>query len=327
MMTSSRSPRLGFRRGLALVILSGAAVVLLAAPRGDKVRRFTTPSANSQPGAIVAGADGALWFIERGTGAIGRITTAGEISEFPIAAGGVLSSLAAAPDGSIWFAESSAGRIGRITNGGSVSEFSILEGGQPIGIAFGPDGNIWYTNAAGTIGRLAPDSSVVEFAVPSGEAYGIAAGDNSLWFTEPGANKIGRMGTGGGGAIEYTVPTSNGRPTAIVAGGDHNYWFIEVPLQGPFAPESRIGRVSTVGGILDFTTSVPHSQPGALAIGRDGNIWFTDPPSNTIRSIGPFGKLLRVKIKADRPAGIAAGPDGAIWFTEQPNGIGRISLE
>ena len=49
---------------------------------------FATPSANSFPDGITVGADGNLWFTERSGNNIGRITTAGVITEFavPIAA-------------------------------------------------------------------------------------------------------------------------------------------------------------------------------------------------------------------------------------------------
>jgi virginiamycin B lyase len=53
----------------------------------------------------VAGRDGALWFTEPGINAIGRIITAGVISEFAI--------LTVDPDDPLWFTEQP-DRIGRI---------------------------------------------------------------------------------------------------------------------------------------------------------------------------------------------------------------------
>src|SRR5437762_12516146 len=44
---------------------------------------YTLPSANSQPFGIAAGPDGALWFGEGNGNNIGRITTAGNITEYP----------------------------------------------------------------------------------------------------------------------------------------------------------------------------------------------------------------------------------------------------
>jgi virginiamycin B lyase len=122
------------------------------APREEKVVRYTTPSPYSSPGAIVAGADEALWFLEPGVNAIGRITTGGKITEFPIPTrGSAPSGIAVGSDGHIWFTESATGIIGRIKPGREISEFLLPEGSFPIAIAAGPDGNAWYTSVTGRI--------------------------------------------------------------------------------------------------------------------------------------------------------------------------------
>jgi streptogramin lyase len=46
------------------------------------------PTAGSNPAGITTGPDGALWFTEFGANQIGRITTAGVITEFPIPTAG-----------------------------------------------------------------------------------------------------------------------------------------------------------------------------------------------------------------------------------------------
>jgi virginiamycin B lyase len=75
--------------------------------------RFTAPSI-SDPGAVATGSDGAIWFTE--AGAIGRITTAGKVTSFPISgfpADG--SDIVAGPDGAMWFTDPANDTIGRIT--------------------------------------------------------------------------------------------------------------------------------------------------------------------------------------------------------------------
>jgi virginiamycin B lyase len=59
---------------------------------------------------IVAGSDGALWFAshDRNKNTIGRITTEGAVTEFPILTpaetrASVFSNLVAGPDGALWF--------------------------------------------------------------------------------------------------------------------------------------------------------------------------------------------------------------------------------
>lgn len=64
---------------------------------------------------IASGSDGTLWFREVGANKIGRITTASEVTEFPIPS--VASSpegITSGPDGAQWFAERAPARLGEL---------------------------------------------------------------------------------------------------------------------------------------------------------------------------------------------------------------------
>jgi len=75
---------------------------------------YFVPTFESQPTGIAAGPDGALWFTEVLGNKIGRITSAGAITEYPLpTAGSEPNGIAAGPDGALWFAEGVADRIGR----------------------------------------------------------------------------------------------------------------------------------------------------------------------------------------------------------------------
>ncbi len=83
------------------------------------IDEFAIPSFVSDPfgnpAGIVAGSDGNLWFTERATSLIGRITTLGVITEFSTPTKIARPNLiAAGPDGNLWFAESFKPGIGRI---------------------------------------------------------------------------------------------------------------------------------------------------------------------------------------------------------------------
>ena len=57
---------------------------------------------------------------------IGRITTAGVITEYPIPTpAGVPDGITAGPDGALWFIEYAGNKIGRITTAGVITEFPI----------------------------------------------------------------------------------------------------------------------------------------------------------------------------------------------------------
>jgi streptogramin lyase len=69
------------------VPLALAVALLLALPavgRAVTVRTFRVPSPAADLHQIVAGPDGALWFTEKGANKVASISTAGQITEYPI---------------------------------------------------------------------------------------------------------------------------------------------------------------------------------------------------------------------------------------------------
>ena len=127
--------------------------------------RVPGPDRRDVPVGIAAGPDGALWFTEDGGDRIGRITTAGAITEYPTPAGSGPYDIAAGSDGALWFTENgpAANRIGRIdpaaANAGTsngFTEYSIpTTSSGPVGIAAGGDGALWFTELnASRIGRI-----------------------------------------------------------------------------------------------------------------------------------------------------------------------------
>ena len=195
------------------------------------VPRAVAPSSVS---SITVGPDGALWFIESdGSVAtqIGRITTSGHLTEFPLSLGSNLGGITPGPDGALWFTEQDKNQIGRITTSGQISEFPLLaDSSMPIGITTGPDGALWFTESvanqfgASQIGRITMGGQVSEFPLPialSGTLSGlsdIASGpDGALWFN--GTDGIGRITTSGQ-ISEYILPTIQSRPAGLAVGSD-----------------------------------------------------------------------------------------------------------
>lgn len=133
-----------------------------------------------------------MWFTELSGGRIGRITTAGAVTEFPagVMPGGYVEGITAGPDGAIWFTEPVDARIGRITTAGAVTHVRVGAVGtrQPESITVGPDGNLWFTEAAGPrLGRLTPAGVLTEYPLSLadvGRPTQIARGPNrTIWFT------------------------------------------------------------------------------------------------------------------------------------------------
>lgn len=321
-------------RGLAAALMTAFATPAAA----GAIDEFPLP-AGTQPGGITAGSDGALWFVEEGPSSIGRITTGGVVTDFPVTATAAadvssLDQITLGPDGTLWFTQPNDDQIGRmaIPSGVVLAEYNVPGAdNEPEGITVGPDGAIWFT-AAGVdkIGRipvppLSTSTGGITWVPPSGTAgHGVgditAGPDGALWFTEGDGNRIGRMKPGDP-IDHYPVPTSSSEPSGITPGPDGALWFAE-SLKG------QIGRITTSGAITEYPGA--GTDPSALAVGQDGALWFTE--SNL--SAGVIGRITTAGVITDRfpvptangePSDITAGPDGALWFTEfAGHRIGRI---
>ncbi len=326
------------RRSGAALLMAVAAVIGGAESAGPAVAvTYTSPgtvtefstgiTAASAPVEIAAGPGGNLWFIQRATNQVGRITPNGKVTEFGagITAHSFLQGIAAGPDGDLWFTQQDSDQIGRITPHGKVTEYSagITTTSGLMGITAGPDGNLWFTQTASDqIGRITPHGKVTEYSAgitAASEPDGIAAGpDGNLWFTQTASDQIGRI-TPRGKVTEYSAGiTAASGVSEIAAGPDGNMWFTE--FNG-----NRVGRITTgvssaVGTITEFSTGITsNSNPRGIAAGPDGNLWFTEFNDGQVARITPKGKVKEFSTgiaAASRPAGIAAGPDGNMWFTE-----------
>jgi len=185
-------------------------------PAGPDPTKEPAGSAQGEPLAITAGPDGNLWFTEIGHvgSSIGRITTSGKITEFPLPSANTFpSSITAGSDGNIWFTvigtNNGPSKIGVITPQGKIREFTLSH--SILGsITRGPDGNLWFT----------------EFQ------YGV---------TGTTAGKIGSITTAG--KISYfPLPRSSNSPTSITFATDHTLWFIEVEIT-PTDPSGKNGKI------------------------------------------------------------------------------------
>ncbi len=270
------------------------------------LREFPVSDPDQFLRGITDGPDGALWFAEEGKckndrcsdftdGKIGRITTQGRITEFPVpSTNGHPWEITHGPDGNVWFTEIGdnlhapghghkieGNKIGRITPQGQVTEFPVPTFDSfPNHITTGPDGALWFTeNTGNKIGRITTSGAITEFPIPTpnSRSIGITAGlDGNLWFTEQIGQRIGRI-TPQGLVTEFPLPNA-GNPVDITVGPDGAQWFTEVVGQ-------RIGRIATDGSITEYPLP-PGSFPLPIAIGpgfRD--VWFAEVGTNSLGRI------------------------------------------
>ena len=209
----------------------------------------------SEPTAITAGPDGNLWFTQAARPGIGRITTAGVITEY----------------------------------GAGTS------GGRPNDIVTGADEQLWFTlSGPDGVGRLDPATGAVtvftQDITPGGAPNGIAAASNKkLFFTETAGARLGRIKTDGRVEEISEGITAGAQPAAIAEGGDGALWFTDASEPG------RLGRLyPDAGEVEQFTAALsdgvaPGDGPGGIVAGPDGNVWFTQPgsPSRIVRVTVP----------------------------------------
>src|ERR1700693_1833325 len=302
--------------GACLAALFG--LVLPGVVLAQVITEFTVPG---QPYGIVAGPDGALWFTEYSGNKIGRFTTSGVVTEFPIPTSNAFPwEIAAGPDGDLLVTENGGNKIGRITTGGVITEFSAS--GGPEGIAAGPDGALWFTESNGNkIGRISSSGLILVFTIPTANSSpeSIAAGaDGNLWFAE-GVGKIGRI-TRSGVFAEFSIPTASSGPIGITAGPDGNLWFAEINA-------NKIGRITTSGVFAEFPVPTSGGAPIGITDGPGRNLMCTEQNRSKIGRITTSGVIAEFPVPASGGLHrIAAGPDGNLWYTNGGDKIGRVQI-
>jgi virginiamycin B lyase len=216
-------------------------------------------SGTANPTNIVSGPDGALWFTEGVTKAIGRIppvTPLGVPDESRTTADAP-GAIATGGDGNLWFTEYSAQMIGRMTPAGMAMYIPTSPStGNPVDITAAPDGSLWYIELNPTdVVRLATDGTQTPTKLPKGVApFALTFGpDHALWFAA--GDSIVRMTTDG---TFQTFPLRSGTgATSITTGPDGNVWFNEENV-------GNIGRITTPP--IATTTAAAATGPTSATI-------------------------------------------------------------
>jgi virginiamycin B lyase len=223
---------------------------------GGAITEYPTGSSTLDAPAdgITVGPDGALWFTEfssGGTSRIGRMTTAGSLTDqFSLPSGSGPGDIAVGPDSRLWFTEAN-GKIGAISTAGADLHYPLAGPSpftDPSGIT-ASGGSLWVTDFAADQVRRVSTSGDIGPPTPVGTGpSAIATGaDGALWFTEETAGKIGRITTSGVLTNEFPASGPGAVPSEITAGPDGALWFTE--LVG-----NTIGRLATAtpggGGTL-----------------------------------------------------------------------------
>jgi streptogramin lyase len=279
-----------------------------------KLAEYTLPS-GGRAIEITKGPDGNLWFTAELPARIGKVTPAGEVTEYPLSVGSPWG-ITAGPDGNLWFTNRSNKKIGKITTSGTITEYPVINTSPGLlFITAGPDGNLWFTeNSANKIGKITTSGAVVEYSLPTYRwPEGITAGtDGNLWYVTD-TEHVGKMNTSGSILGEYSVMAS-ASPRDIAAGPDGKLWFTMIG-------QKYVGKVTTSGTVSSHSAS---NFTTSITAGPDGNMWFTMFHGNKLARITTSGTVTEYAVGAN-PAGLTVGPDGKLWFTTYSGKVGKLT--
>ncbi len=177
---------------------------------GTTITQYPVPTPGFLTG-IAAGPDGALWFTESSAGKIGRITTGGVITEYPVPAGSP-QSIAAGPDGALWFTANA--YIGRITTAGAIAEYPVPAGDIAAsgGITAGSDGAMWFTassSGAAAVGQVVinPNPVPTSLSITKTHTGNFSQGQTDAIYTLTVSNRQAGGPTSGLVAVTDMLPS------------------------------------------------------------------------------------------------------------------------
>jgi streptogramin lyase len=281
--------------------------------------QYTLPTPNAVPTSLIVGPDGALYFLEAGTGAVGRFTPAGAVFRtFELRRH--IGALVAGPDGALWLTEPDANAIGRLSLQGVLSEYPIADIDKvPDQISVGPDGALWFTEVE-TIGRISTTGGITQ--LPMGgvsSPTSIVTDHGAIWVSDDARGLISRL-TPSGTRTDFAVP-HGAHPEAMTVGPDGALWWLD-------ARQNEIGRMTISGSAREYSIPTNVSALTSICAGPDGNVWFTELQGDNVGRLTPDGLVTEFKAPdGSSPTGIVAGPDGNVWFTEPgTNQLGEIIL-
>jgi streptogramin lyase len=230
-------------------------------------------------------------------------------------------------------------------------EYPVIDG--PVNVAWESDGRAWFAapnkDMIGVITRNSNASdelisvSINYIALSNGSRpYDIAYANNTIWFTEYGANRLGRIDLTGGTLVitgptkQYPLPTADSRPSGVAVASDGMVWLVSAhlprltrfdPISETFTEYSYFASLPAGG-----TVSTADTYPD-VAVHDSNVIWFTVPGSDMVLAYEvdndkffrlplspPTGRVVR------EPAAIVVDRGGLPWVTAYgSNLVGRYA--
>jgi virginiamycin B lyase len=283
------------------------------------IAEYSVPGDSSDFMSMTTGPDGALWFTDIGSNAIGRIDPASQVlRRFPLPAPhSNPMGIAVGSDGALWFAETSTSMIGRISTSGELREFATPWGRiAPYTLAAGPDGALWFSASGEGLGSITTDGHLSLHALPSTYVdirWMVTGPDRNIWFID---NHLGGYDRRSPAGTVSRFHLSDGSPRAILSCPDGHLW---MPSYGPLGSREtyRIFRVSTDGRAVEHRLPNPDPAEEATVPTPRPGIAFEACPGGRC---GPSPRQTQ-------SFGIAGCSENAVWFWIGPDHVGSIDVK
>jgi virginiamycin B lyase len=207
----------------------------------------------------------------------------------------------------------------------TIEEFNLPNPhGVVTSLTRGPDGRMWfieydYTAFKAWLGRIDADgSNVVEYPLAYNAGPNTIAhieSDDSIWFTETSANKLGRSDVNGN-ILYYDLPMGVTGPVGIASG-------IGLKLVFTVTGANAIGTVNSDFSAVHMEFSpLPTGSANPLRVTTATTFleyWFTEQGASKVARMTPTGNITEFPLPTagTYPLGIAPGNTGRFWFCER----------
>jgi virginiamycin B lyase len=214
---------------------------------------YATPTSNANPLGIAPGPDGNMWFAESGACQLGKITSGGQITEYPVSAGVdgcSFSDVAVGPDGVLWATDASA-RVVRFGGPGETTSYPTPYGNPAGSLQLGPDGALWFFEGPvearhEQLARIGIDGTITEYDLGVLCCLGAMAlgPDGAFWIGDGYFGALLRVTTSG--EITDRSDLIRSVVNTVVAGRDGALWInsaAPTPIEriGPWVPGDANG--------------------------------------------------------------------------------------
>jgi virginiamycin B lyase len=260
--------------------------VLLAIP----IARAQTPGPyqlpdGTAPSGLAVDAAGAVWFVSRPNGALGRLDPGtGETSLFALGHGAQPSTLTLGPDGGLFATDAVANLVYRVDpTTREVVRFPIEGPSGPLELnsaAFDHRERLWFAGYSGHFGFLDLRSGqAAVLPAPGGRGPAALTSDGSqVWFASYTTNAVVRVDPETLRAEVFALPSDQEGPKSLVIGREGELWVTAHQSRAllRFDPKASAWNA--------WTIPAAEARPGAVALDPQGAPVLSDVGHSALRT-------------------------------------------